>query len=58
METPLNEKQRNIAIAKFIIVCFVSLLFLVYHVLISIEAYRADYSSVNVSSETVAPVSE
>jgi hypothetical protein len=58
METPLNEKQRNSAIVKFILVCLVSLLFLVYHILISIDAYHADYSTVNVTSESVAPVVE
>jgi hypothetical protein len=58
METPLNEKLRNSATLKFILICFVSLLFLVYHILISIDAYHADYSTVSVSTENVAPVVE
>jgi len=48
METPLNEKQRNLATVKFIIACFVCLLFLAYHVIISIDAYYADYSKTEV----------
>jgi uncharacterized protein with PQ loop repeat len=48
METPLNEKQRNSATLKFIIACFVCLLFLAYHIIISIDAYHTDYSKTDV----------
>jgi uncharacterized protein with PQ loop repeat len=48
METPLNEKQRNLATVKFVIACFVCLLFLVYHIIISINAYHSDYSKTNI----------
>lgn len=56
METPLNKKQRNSATIKFILVCLVSLLFLLYHVLISIEAYHADYTAIGHSVQNIAPL--
>jgi dolichyl-phosphate-mannose--protein O-mannosyl transferase len=48
METPLNEKQRNLSIVKFIIACFVCIIFLAYHVFISINAYHTDFSKTDV----------
>lgn len=53
METPLNERQRKSAVLKFIIVCVISLLLMVYQVFISIDAYHASsLKSTNPSTES------
>jgi uncharacterized protein with PQ loop repeat len=48
METPLNEKQRSMAMVKFIIACLACVLFLTYHIIVSIDAYHTDYSKTEV----------
>jgi hypothetical protein len=39
MASPLNKKQREVAIIKFLMVSAFILLFLLYHYFISAEAY-------------------
>jgi len=51
METPLNEKQRNKAILRLSLVSLLLVIFLAYHVIISIAAFKADYSKLSVPAE-------
>jgi hypothetical protein len=40
MEAPINQKQRSSAMLRFILASSATLLFLIYHILISILAYQ------------------
>lgn len=59
MEKPLNIKQRNNMIGKFLLVCLIAACLIGYHVLISIDFYNTSGNLENMpQSELPATGSE